>query len=609
LKTDQNIKYAIAVFVALVTLLVYLPSLRNGFVGVWDDNINIVENPHIRSLDIPFFRWAFFDFHGSNWLPLTWISLAVDHALWALDPLGYHLTNILLHMVNTLLVVLLIVKLLQTVKKGRTGSDITGFHDDRPIMIAAGVTGLLFGIHPLHVESVAWAAERKDLLCALFFLMSVLTYTNYAGDKEQGNEGQVAEVNREDVLGRKRGLTNKNYIATLGFFVLALMSKPMAVTLPVVLLILDWYPFKRIVSLRSFLAATIEKTPYLVLSIASSIITVLAQRSGESIASLDIVPLSSRLLVAAHSLIAYLGKMLLPLNLVPFYPYPKEASLFSFQYLSALVVVIGITTAAVSAAKQKQVWFATWGYYVVTLMPVLGIIQVGNQAMADRYTYLPSLGPFLIAGLCTAWIAGKKNATSKRNIPLSFAAAGVVIIVFLVLSSRTIQQIGVWKNGFILWDNVIVKGFESAAAYNNRGLSLDEIGQRDRAKADFEQAIALDPRNYFAYNNMGMVYGKDGQYQKSIEYFLKAIAINPYHADSYCNLGLSYFYLKQYDKALENYNNAIRLKRDFDMAYLDRGNLYLTMGDRGLAAADYRRSCSLGNVKACEILQLVSGNR
>jgi tetratricopeptide (TPR) repeat protein len=587
-KITQKDKYIIAVTIAFATVLLYLPSLRNGFVGVWDDNINIVENPHIRSLDANFFRWAFLDFHGSNWHPLTWISLAVDYAFWGLNPLGYHLTNIILHGLNTLMVVFLIVKLLEAAR-GRTAKpEFMAFLSDRVILFIGGATGFLFGIHPVHVESVAWAAERKDVLCALFFLLSVMMYAN--------------AVRRMGMKPAPIAL-----LPAFFFFILALLSKPMAVTLPVVLLILDWYPFNRIRSFKTLWAASIEKLPFIALSLASSIITILAQRSGDSIASLDFMPVSSRLLVAVRSLIAYLGKMLLPLNLVPFYPYPRQAVLFSFEYLAVLILMLGITACALVAAKRHPVLLAAWGYYVVTLIPVLGIVQVGNQSMADRYLYLPSIGPFLVGGIGIAWTAEKVTAAHRRGTMRLLACSLLALCLFFPLSFITVKQTGKWKNGFTLWDYTIATGIESAVAYNNRGLSLKEMDQRGNAIADFERAIALDPQNYFAYNNLGVIYGKDGQYPRSIEYFLKAIAINPKHADSYCNLGLSYFNMKQEDKALENYNKAIELKQDFDAAILNRGNLYFILGRRELALADYRKACHLGNSRACEVLNLAGG--
>ena len=604
---NKKIRCIIAASVALVTLLIYLPALRNGFVGIWDDNAYVVENPHIRSLDAAFFRWAFLDFHVSNWHPLTWISHAVDYALWGLNPLGHHLTNIVLHAVNTALVVMLALMLLDIVKKRSVQNGAASLLNDRTVLIAAVVTGLLFGIHPVHVESVAWVAERKDLLCALFFLLSVMAYVRYVLDQESGVRSQESEDSGKNGAGGFTVFFNKYYLLSIALFILALMSKPMAVTLPVVLLILDWYPFTRILSIQTLLTAGIEKLPFLALSLASSIIAILAQSAGESIGSLELIPFLTRLLVAAKSLIAYLGKMLLPLNLIPFYPYPKDATLFSFPYASAIILAAGITAACIVLAKKQRLWLSAWGYYVVTLIPVLGIVQVGNQAMADRYTYLPSIGPFLVTGLCAAGIAEKARFFSRKPVLGMIAPLVVAIVVFFSLAAGTVQQIGVWKNGFVLWDHVIAKGFESATAYNNRGLSMDAMGQRDKAIADFSRAISMEPGNYFAYNNMGVMYGKDGQYQRSIDYFLKAISINPELTDSYCNLGLSYFYLNRYDMALENYNKAIGLKRNFDEAYLNRGNLYFTVGNKELALRDYREACSFGNRAACEILRLASG--
>jgi hypothetical protein len=455
----------------------------------------------------------------------------------------------------------------------------------------------------VHVESVAWVSERKDLLCALFFLLSIMAYTRYAIGQQMAVSSRQSAGGKDEIRG-KNAFTDKHYLLALGFFILALMSKPMAVTLPVVLLILDWYPFRRISPLKTFGAALIEKLPFVVLSLASSFITILAQSAGKSIGSLELISLSSRIQVAVKSLAAYLGKMLLPLDLIPFYPYPKNISLFSFGLAAA--IVLAVTAACVVLAKKQKVWLSVWGYYIVTLIPVLGIVQVGNQAMADRYTYLPSIGPFLIAGLCVAGIAPKTNIFSKRAALGMIAPFAGVLMVLCLLAIGTFQQIGVWKSGLILWDHVIIRGFESATAYNNRGLSLDEIGQRKKAIADFEKAIALDPGNDFAYNNLGVIYGKDGQYQRSIEYFLRAIAINPRNADVYCNLGLSYFNLSQYDMALKNYSMAIELKRDFDAAYLNRGSLFFIIGDKTHALADYRMACSLGNGKACEVFSSLS---
>ncbi len=247
MQKTNKVRFLFAALIAFLTFIVYLPALRNGFV-YWDDNLYVFENPDIRSLDLAFFRWAFFGFHVSNWHPLTWISHALDYALWGMNPLGHHLTSIILHAVNTALVVLLALKLLDIVREKSEEKASALFLNNRAVLIAAGVTGLLFGIHPVHVESVAWVSERKDLLCALFFLLSIMMYVNAVTRMGHGAEGKTVPM--------------RALLSALCFFVLALLSKPMAVSLPIVLMILDWYPLNRMRSWKALWPIGIEKLPF-----------------------------------------------------------------------------------------------------------------------------------------------------------------------------------------------------------------------------------------------------------------------------------------------------------------------------------------------------------
>ena len=267
MKRSQNIKYYVAGLVSLLTIIIYLPTLQNKFVA-WDYNVYVYNNPYIRSLNLDLFKWDFSDFYAGYWSPLTWISHALDYAVWGLNPLGHHLTNIIFHAVNTFVVVLLMIRLLKARKAPTTNSDAPGFLTERMILMAAGITGLLFGLHPLHVESVARVSERKDLLSALFFLLTIIMYIRHLSVREH----QTTQVKIRSLV------FSKYYFLSCGFFILALHSKPMAVTLPVVLLILDWYPFKRIQSFQAFRQAVVEKIPFLALSLFSSIITILSQR-------------------------------------------------------------------------------------------------------------------------------------------------------------------------------------------------------------------------------------------------------------------------------------------------------------------------------------------
>jgi hypothetical protein len=594
-KSSRKAQYYLAAIIALVTLFVYLPALHNNFV-TWDDPIYVSENSSIRSLGGSFFTWAFSDFSSANWHPLTWISHALDYAVWGLNPLGHHLTSIILHALNTFLVVALLIRLLDAY---RTKHD-PSFLNDRAVLVAAGTTGLLFGLHPLHVESVAWVSERKDLLCALFFLLSIMLYAKYASGRTTGDGKRQPDGDGKDGAGGRNFLFNRYYLAALGFFILALLSKPMAVTLPVVLLILDWHPFDRIRSWRTFGAACVEKLPFFVLSLASSVMTVLAQKAGGALLSVAVTPWQTRLPVGARAVIGYLENMAWPLNLVPFYPYPETASWASWEYIAPLALEAGITVLCVVLAVQKRkTGLAAWGYYCATLVPVLGIVQVGGQSMADRYTYLPSLGPFIVLGLGAAWVWERAHAQDKPgpSVRLFIAAAAACIVFFL--SFATIRQTGVWKDNLSLWSYEITREPGVALAYNNRGLTYDDMGRLDLAVEDFTRAIELAPFEYKAYTNRGRVYSKLGMLDKAVGDFERAISLEPAFLDAYNNLGIAFAKAGQTDKALEQFNKTILLFQNQGVAYYNRGLLYLKTGDREHAAADYRKACDLGYEKAC----------
>jgi protein O-mannosyl-transferase len=559
---SQRYKYYLAGLVSFLTFIIYLTALRNGFVE-FDDNLYIYDNPHIRTLNLTFFQWSFSDFYAANWHPLTWISHALDYAIWGLNPLGHHLTNIIFHASNTFVVVLLVICLLKARKGPTMSSEVPGFLSEQMILLAAGVTGLLFGLHPLHVESVAWVAERKDLLCALFFLLSIMQYTDYIKSVSHGST----------LGGLLRQYYDKYYLLAVVFFILALLSKPMAVTLPVVLLILDWYPFQRIQSFQTFRQALLEKIPFFTLSLFSSIITILAQRAEGAIRSTEIIPLSARVLVGAGSLVAYLWKILWPLDLVPYYPYPGHISILSIKYLSTIALVIGITVVCLVLAKQQKLWLTVWGIYVVTLLPVLGIVQVGDQSMADRYMYLPSLGPFLIMGLTAAWIWTKVNRLQRRRLVARASVAGVTVLVFTALSLSTLRQISVWKNDANLWDYIIDKEpHKVTLAYNNRGVLYSNQGFFDKASACFTESITINPECYDCYYNRGLTFARTGLYEKSLDDFTRALELNPNLSD----------------------------------AYYDRGKLYFNMGQRQNAVLDFQRACKLGVGPACSTLLLLT---
>jgi protein O-mannosyl-transferase len=651
MKKSRNTNFYLAAFVSLVTLLFYFTVLRNGFVE-WDDNDYIFDNMHIRSLGITLFRWAFFDFYSANWHPLTWISHALDYAVWGLNPLGHHLTNIVLHAINTYIVIILVVKLIIIWKENVIKNGESTSLDERGVMIMGGVTGLLFGLHPLHVESVAWVSERKDLLCAFFFLLSITTYANQA---RKENPEVISEV-----------FLNKQYLLSLFFFVLALLSKPMAVSLPFVLLILDWHPFQKICSLKTLRESFVSKIPYFVLSLFSSIVTIFAQQSAGAIKA---TPLLTRLLVAGKAIVAYLGKMIIPLNLVPYYPYPREVSFLSSEYFISVVIIAGITVACILSASKQRLWLSAWCYYVVTLLPVAGIVKIGDQAMADRYTYLSSLAPFLLIGLAAVWADRTVKQWSSMARVFSTVTAIFAVVFMLYLTHK---QIGVWENSYTLWnyvnekepgkvplayinlaaaygkeglfneakenlDKALALNPDSYIAFKNRGMAYEKMGQLDkaiddysraialdsssqeayikrgivykeagrfnRAIEDYDQAISLNPNNCDAYFNRGVAEEKLGQLNKAIDDYSKAIGTNPTYYEAYNNIGILYGKAGSFDRAIEYLTEAVLLNKSNPRAYLNRGIMYWRMGSKNFASADLQKACNMGGADACRALQ------
>ncbi len=588
-------KIVIASSAALVTFIVYLPALQNKFVN-WDDDSYVYNNSFIRSLDAQLLKAAFTEFHLANRHPLTWFSHALDYAIWGLNPLGHHLTNNIFHALNTFIVVFLIMRLMEVFRENNGPS--RPFLENRTIRITGLATGLLFGLHPLHVESVAWVAERKDLLCAFFFLLTILTYTYY-----------VSELDTRASDNYAARFFNKKYLFTIGFFVLSVLSKPMAVTLPIVLLILDWYLFRRIQNLKAFWTTLIEKLPFLALTLISSILTILAQKSGGAINSIEDLPLSSRVIVAAKSLIAYLLKIILPINLVPYYPYPQRVSLLSLEYIIPILIAAVISLTCIAVMQKQKLYMAVWSYYVVTLMPVLGIVQTGGQSMADRYAYLPSVGPFFIIALLSAKVFEGLAVIKRRGLILKTASyfSALMMLAFLIYVTK--EQIGIWRNSFIFWNYVIEKepGRVPHAHYN-LGNEYSSKGLFDMAIEQYRIALRLKPDYIGAYNNLGNIYSFKGQLDMAIEQYRIALSLQPAYADGHYNLGCTYLDKGLLDLAIEQYRIALSLKPDYANAHYNLGKCYLNKGFKDMARKEFELELTINpdNNAAQQILKSLS---
>ncbi len=553
---------AFALIISLATFALYIPSLGNGLVN-WDDWAYVLENERIRSLDLEFLRWAFTSVLLSNWHPLSLVSHALDYAVWGLDSFGYHLTNNILHAVDTFLVAVVAAML---------AGWKAGHGKEKRTLVAASVAALLFGLHPLHVESVTWVSERKDVLSALFFLLSALFYLRHA----RMNSGVAAP-----------------YIASIFFFALALMSKPMAITLPAVLLIMDFYPLERfsIKPRKGLWRALVEKAPYLALSALSAFLTLWAQQ--KAIMPLEWHTPMERAAVALRAVSMYLYKMLLPLKLVPFYPMPPKEELFGVWFIVSLAVFAAITVFCVSMLWRKKAFAAAWLYYLVTLSPVIGIIQVGEQAAADRYTYIPSIGPFILAGAGAALLIEKGG---KKGVKVTLAAFGVILAL---LSYRTFTQQSVWKDSVTLWSHEIRYYPDSAPiAYYDRGLAYDRMGDYGKAVDDYTSAIALDPMDGSAYLNRGIIHAKLGHPGQALLDFNRALKARPPRegfANTHLNRGIVYLGLGRLDEAVADCTAAIRLDPSNADYFVNRGVALARLGRLDEAVGDFRTAIRLSS--------------
>ena len=555
--------WATALWSAAIALIVYLPALQCDFVN-WDDDRYVYENEHIRSLDYKFLKWSF-GFHISNWHPLTLISHSVDYALWGLNPIGHHLTNIIFHSANTLLLFILTLYLLTNVSSAQSSFSENSSIPSTKNIFTASVTALLFGIHPIHVESVAWVSERKDVLSTFFVLLSLIYYFKYALSQE---------IKRQTWY----------YILSLSMFVLALMSKPMAVTLPLILIILDIFPFQRFSSKNDFKAnfkIVMEKLPFISFSVISTVLTIIAQHSGHAIGSLKTYPFFFRIATAIEGLTFYFKKILLPIGLSPFYPFPTNNSFISFKHIIAAVVVISITIFCVWTWKiGMKIFTAVWAYYVITLLPVIGIIQIGEQAAADRYSYMPGIGPFFLIGSGISYAWYKHYSSERLAYFCKKIILFIIILITLTLSILTVKQTKIWTDSITLWSYEL-KGYPDFwLGYHNRAHAYTTLEEYEHASKDIDKAIFYNPKypqSYFlrAVNHIGL-----GDYHRALTDLDKAVKLDPQFADAYYIRSKVYIKLENYQMALLDLDRAMELKTQFSAeAYREKQEIYKKLND------------------------------
>lgn len=553
-KTDARLRLFIALGLIVITVAAYWPVFGNGFIN-YDDDRYVYDNPRVQDgLSISGVVWAFTSTSNSNWHPLTWVSHMVDTQIWNLRPLGHHLTNLLFHAANTLLLFLLLTRL-----TGLTW---------RSAFVAA-----LFAVHPLHVESVAWVSERKDVLSTFFLMLTLLAYVRYA---------QCPGV--------------KRYLLVTALFALGLMAKPMLVTVPIILLLLDYWPLRRfareakpVKGRRSVSPAPrllLEKAPLFAFTLASCVVTMVVQRAGGAMNSMEGLPLTQRVSTVVAGYAAYILKMFWPMKLGVIYPYPSDG-LPAWQVVGSAVMLGALTVLFWRARNSRPYLAFGWAWFMVTLVPVIGIVQVGSQFIADRYTYIPLIGLFVAIAWGVPELVRRKEDSPAAVLILPAA------VVIVLLSLGTFRQAGYWKDGFTLFTHTLAVAAPSAPAHTNLGTAYANRGDQDSAIEHFKKALEINPAHANAHFNLGNAYFRKRMYDEAVQAY--QVAVEHYQnaaaggsAEAYTNLGNAYQGMRMFDLAEEAYGNALEISPDYLPAVTNLGNLLKETGRFGEAEELFR---------------------
>jgi len=541
---------AIVFFLVAAAAAVFWQVLGHGFV-YHDDDVYVYENPHVQAgLTGESITWAFTTGWGANWHPLTWLSHMLDCQLHGVNPGAHHVTNLLFHVANTVLLFVLLRRM--TADSWRSA------------FVAA-----LFALHPLHVESVAWVAERKDVLSTLFWLLTMLAYVRYA---------------------EKPGL--RRYVPVAVLFALGLMAKPMLVTLPFVLLLLDYWPLGRVerelqgagTKLRACWRLVREKLPLLVIATASSIVTFLVQRGGGALESLGL-SFRVRAMSAMVSYVAYIGKMLWPQRLAAIYPHPGD-SIPVWQVAGAVLLLVCVSAAVVRSARRRPHLVVGWFWYLGTLVPVIGFVQVGYHGMADRYTYVPLIGLFIMV----AWGVPELVAKWRHR---RFALAVSALAVLSALMVGTWFQVGYWRDSVTLFEHAISVTSDNAAARTHLGMVHLQQERLDEAREQFAKAVLISPEQYAGWSNLGVVMRRQGKLEESVACFSEALRIKPDFAAAHNNLGMALSVQGKLDAAVAHYRQALDIEEDYVVAHCNLGRSLLAKGALEEAAAHFSEAAQL----------------
>jgi tetratricopeptide (TPR) repeat protein len=530
----------ICVFLAVTVWIAFGQTLRHEFIN-YDDDEYVYENPTVTSgLTLRGIQWAFTHIHAGNWHPLTTISHMLDCQLYGLQPWGHHLTNVLLHTAAAIFLFLALRRL--------TGT-----------LWPSALVAAIFAIHPLHVESVAWVSERKDVLSGVFFALTLWAYARYArGDQPSPGRYEIVLI----------------------LFALGLMCKPTLVTVPFVLLLLDYWPLRRFDTVQSFRPLVVEKIPLFVLSAASCVVTILAQQ--EAIIGIRQLTFAERVANAVVSYLVYLGKTLYPAHLAAVYPYPRD-HLPVAQAIPAFLFLLIISATFFLCRRKYPFLLVGWLWFLGMLVPMIGIVQVGQQPWADRYTYLPQIGLCIMA----VWGATELLSHWRRQREVAIAIAVVIIAGLLVQSCL---QTSYWRNSEVLWKQALANTLNNHIAENNLGAYFLTKGRLDEAAVHFREAIRIYPTYPKAHNNLGYVLATKGNWAEAIPFYEAALRSQPAYAKAHNNLAIALAQVGRTGEALAHFHEALRIDENYADAHCNLGILLLRLGRRDEAVTQLRES-------------------
>jgi len=559
-----NIYLTIGVYVVLaaVTLVTFWPLHSYDFINA-DDDLYVSENPAIQAgITLNGLAWAFTTGHCSNWHPLTWLSYMLDCQIFGVDPGWNHLVNVFFHIANSLL--------LLYVLSAMTG----GFW--RSFFVAA-----VFALHPVHVESVAWISERKDVLSTMFWMLTLIAYLRYVRRPGRGS-----------------------FLLTLLLFALGLMAKPMLVTLPFVLLLLDYWPLNRFnpgqkvtiqtgqlgntaageeIAGRSLKFLFWEKMPFFGLTLISSVITFIVQQRGGAVAAISRFPIYTRIGNALVSYIKYLGKIFWPSHLALLYPHPGK-QIPVWQIVGAIALLAAISVIVIRLAGRRRYLLVGWLWYLGSLVPVIGLVQVGIQAMSDRYTYIPSIGIFIML----FWSLHELLPQGQYR---KVAAAIPAVLVFSILIYVTRLQVSHWQNSITLCSHSVQVTKNNYFMHYNLAGEYRARGQFDQAVDEYRKVLEITPENFAAYNNLAVTLAMQGKFDEAIHHFKEAIRIDPQQPETYDNLNKAIE--TKYKKEIYRWRNAIQVDPLDARAQYQLGEALKETGELDEAIVHFRRALQI----------------